>query len=298
MKDKKILRILNLEGGGCKGYMYCCLLAKLEKKTGKKCHEIFDLIGGTSIGAIVAALLASDKTAQECMNFFIEDAPIIFKRKWYNQKWWNPFGFFYPMYSDKVIEKLLKEKFDNKTLKDCKTEILIPAFNLTTDEPFFFKSYEGDNTLLWKAVRASSSAQFYFPAFRDGNNVFWDGGDTNSNNPGMCTYADAIKLKYKVKNMRILTLHCGQYPQRWNPLRFIHCGALMNIIRTVSVMFESGSQETDYQLKQIFGKNYLSINPTVKENFSLAKFSDKQIKVGEEWVKNYYSDMEKFVLSD
>ena len=51
-------RILSLDGGGAKGFYTLGVLKEIEAMLGQPLHERFDLIFGTSSGAIIAALLA------------------------------------------------------------------------------------------------------------------------------------------------------------------------------------------------------------------------------------------------
>ena len=61
-----------------KGYIPCSVLIALEAKAGKPCGEIFDLFAGTSIGGIMACLLATGRSAADSIKFFNEDGPKIF----------------------------------------------------------------------------------------------------------------------------------------------------------------------------------------------------------------------------
>ncbi|XWS19439.1 hypothetical protein CRYUN_Cryun31cG0016100 [Craigia yunnanensis] len=54
---KKGLRILSLDGGGMRGLATVLILKEIEKRTGKRMHELFDLICGTSTGGILAVAL-------------------------------------------------------------------------------------------------------------------------------------------------------------------------------------------------------------------------------------------------
>lgn len=47
--------ILSIDGGGMRGLITVAMLAELEEMTGKPCYELFDLVAGTSTGAIIAA---------------------------------------------------------------------------------------------------------------------------------------------------------------------------------------------------------------------------------------------------
>jgi len=51
------LRILSMDGGGMKGLATVKILKEIEKGTGKRIHEMFDLICGTSTGGMLAVAL-------------------------------------------------------------------------------------------------------------------------------------------------------------------------------------------------------------------------------------------------
>ncbi|KAI4298662.1 hypothetical protein L6164_032195 [Bauhinia variegata] len=54
---KQGLRILSMDGGGMKGLATVKILKEIEKGTGKRIHELFDLICGTSTGGMLAVAL-------------------------------------------------------------------------------------------------------------------------------------------------------------------------------------------------------------------------------------------------
>ena len=52
-------RILSLDGGGAKGFYTLGVLKEIEAMLGQRLCDRFDLIFGTSTGAIIAALLSA-----------------------------------------------------------------------------------------------------------------------------------------------------------------------------------------------------------------------------------------------
>jgi patatin-like phospholipase/acyl hydrolase len=50
-------RVLTLDGGGAKGFYTLGVLREIEGLVGTRLHEKFDLIFGTSTGAIIAAMM-------------------------------------------------------------------------------------------------------------------------------------------------------------------------------------------------------------------------------------------------
>jgi hypothetical protein len=61
--------ILSIDGGGMRGTITVAMLAELEDMTDKPCHELFDLVAGTSTGAIIAGGIGLGLTA----NFMLEE---------------------------------------------------------------------------------------------------------------------------------------------------------------------------------------------------------------------------------
>ena len=68
---KQGLRILSMDGGGMKGLATVQMLKEIEKGTGKRIHELFDLICGTSTGGMLAfALGIKLMTLEECEDIY------------------------------------------------------------------------------------------------------------------------------------------------------------------------------------------------------------------------------------
>ena len=75
---------LALQGGGCLGYGQTLILAEAEKRWGNSCSNVFEYIGGTSVGCIVGACLAAGIPAEAVKSFFTVSAPRIFAGSWWN----------------------------------------------------------------------------------------------------------------------------------------------------------------------------------------------------------------------
>lgn len=68
---KQGLRILSMDGGGMKGLATVQMLKEIEKGTGKRIHELFDLICGTSTGGMLAVALGIKlMTLEECEDIY------------------------------------------------------------------------------------------------------------------------------------------------------------------------------------------------------------------------------------
>ena len=71
-------QILSLIGGGIRGAFVTSYLKELEDKLGRPIAESFDLIAGTSTGAIIAAGLASGMPAAQMHDFYVRYGAKIF----------------------------------------------------------------------------------------------------------------------------------------------------------------------------------------------------------------------------
>lgn len=70
-EGKKV--ILSVDGGGMRGAISIAMLAELEQMTGKTCQQMFDMVGGTSTGAIIAAGLGIGMSATELLETVYKD---------------------------------------------------------------------------------------------------------------------------------------------------------------------------------------------------------------------------------
>lgn len=70
-QGKKV--ILSIDGGGMRGMIAIAMLAELEHMTGQTCQQMFDLVGGTSTGAIIAAGLGIGFSAQQILETVYRD---------------------------------------------------------------------------------------------------------------------------------------------------------------------------------------------------------------------------------
>uniref|UniRef100_A0A804MRG6 Patatin n=1 Tax=Zea mays TaxID=4577 RepID=A0A804MRG6_MAIZE len=76
---KKGLRILSMDGGGMKGLATVQMLKQIEQGTGKRIHEMFDLICGTSTGGMLAmALGIKQMTLDQCEEIYTKLGKLVF----------------------------------------------------------------------------------------------------------------------------------------------------------------------------------------------------------------------------
>jgi len=54
---QKAIRVLSIDGGGIRGVAVARILEGIEKETGKRIHELFDVVVGTSTGGLLSVML-------------------------------------------------------------------------------------------------------------------------------------------------------------------------------------------------------------------------------------------------
>ena len=85
----KKFKILSISGGGIRGLFQANILSDLEKELGSPLANHFDLVTGTSTGAIVAAAVASEVSLDLIVNLFELKGTDVFKRQF---RWNGPFS--------------------------------------------------------------------------------------------------------------------------------------------------------------------------------------------------------------
>ena len=108
--DGQPKRILALDGGGVRGILTLGYLKRIEEILSERHHNpkdfrlshYFDLIAGTSTGAIIAACLAKGMKVSEVRALYGKFADSVFKRSWIRH------GFIRAKFSAKKLKGLLK----------------------------------------------------------------------------------------------------------------------------------------------------------------------------------------------
>ncbi|KAF6175780.1 hypothetical protein GIB67_035907 [Kingdonia uniflora] len=76
---KQGLRVLSMDGGGMKGLATVQMLKQIEEGTGKRIHEMFDIICGTSTGGMLAVALGiKQMTLEECEEIYKKLGKLVF----------------------------------------------------------------------------------------------------------------------------------------------------------------------------------------------------------------------------
>jgi predicted acylesterase/phospholipase RssA len=138
----KTWRILSIDGGGIRGLIPATILSAIETQTGKPIHELFDLIAGTSTGAILTLGLTKpdqygkvEHSARALRDIYERDAPSIFKGP---ASWWE--NLLRPKYDSSGMRRVMRGNFGTYRLKDALCDILIPCYDIQYRSPHIFRS--------------------------------------------------------------------------------------------------------------------------------------------------------------
>lgn len=165
-------RLLALDGGGIRGMLSLGFLAEIETilrerhdRTDLVLADYFDLIGGTSTGAIIAAGLALGMSVEELRLLYSEAGGKAFGKKL------ALLGRLRASYDAEPLEAILKERLGDVTLGDerLRTGLCIIAKRADTNSTWPMHNhprgryFDANRRIpLWRAVRASTAAPTYF----------------------------------------------------------------------------------------------------------------------------------------
>ena len=203
--NKKI-KVVIISGGGVYGIIPCLFLKHINK------HDLsnIDVIGGTSVGGILALHLSRFHDNEKLYNDFKNNVKNFFVRNFTN--YINPFSL---KYNAKSVQATLK-KIIPGTVSECKNKFVVPCFNFKSVSPVIFhnfdKSYEHMN--LWSIARATSAAPMYYEPYSE--NILLDGGILE--NLPIITTASIICKYYNTKpsDLDIFAIGTGIIYQNFN----------------------------------------------------------------------------------
>jgi hypothetical protein len=170
-------RLLALDGGGVRGALTIAFLERVEALLSAhegrdvRLGDYFDLVGGTSTGAIIAGALALGYRTAQVKDFYLRLAPFAFKRR----NWSIPI--LQPKFDARGLRKQIEDVVGTRLLSspDLITGFCIVTKRMDTGSPWIIsnnprapywedgKDYIGNkNYPLVNLVRASTAAPHFF----------------------------------------------------------------------------------------------------------------------------------------
>ena len=276
--------ILAIDGGGIRGLIPLRILESLEARLrmrgkGKPLHRYVDMIGGSSIGGLIAAGLAAPRPDDtggapaagiaELRRFFEVEAREIFRRKSLFERFVaNPRALLDERYDERPLERMLKDQLGWTSLQSALTRVVLTAYDIGRREAVFMtngRQSDGsrpDDYYFWQAVRATTAAPVYFEPMRAENltkgdeRVLIDGGVV-MNNPTLAVWLEAMKLDWEPGGITILSLGTGADRHRswsfreaasWGPLGWV---LPANGVPLLSILAHGQSTTAAYQAERL-----------------------------------------------
>lgn len=252
--DSEVLRVLTLDGGGAKGFYTLGVLKEVEAMIGCPLHQKFDLVFGTSTGAIIASLIVLGHSVDSILELYRKHVPTVMSQKTARAR-------------SAALTKLTSEVFGNSTFSDVKTGIGVVTAKWLTERPMIFKGSvaqahgrvgtfaPGFGVSIADAVKASCSAYPFFERTivrtSMGEDIELIDGGYCANNPTLYAIADAMQaLKRERKDIRLVSVGVGIYPYPKPGLLMLLAKKYLVSVQLLQKTLEINTQSMD-QLREI-----------------------------------------------
>ncbi|MBO6827732.1 MAG: patatin-like phospholipase family protein [Sneathiella sp.] len=216
-ESDNLFRVLTLDGGGAKGFYTLGVLKEIEAMLGCPLYKRFDLVFGTSTGAVIAVLIALGYKVDHIHDLYDEHVPRVMSKRSASGR-------------TAALQKLANEVFQDRTFDDVLTGIGIVTTRWLTEKPMIFKGNIGQahgrkgtftpgfGVSIADAVQASCSAYPFFErkvvVTDSGDKVELIDGGYCANNPTLFAIADATAaLSEDRDNIRVVNVGVGIYPE-------------------------------------------------------------------------------------
>lgn len=263
LRETEVLRVLTLDGGGAKGFYTLGVLKEIEAMVGRPLHEKFDLVFGTSTGAIIASLIALGYSVDSILELYRKHVPSVMSQKTAPTR-------------SIALKRLASEVYGDATFSDVKTGIGIVTAKWMTERPMIFKSsvaqahgrvgtfVPGFGVSIADAVKASCSAYPFFERTivrtSMGEDIELIDGGYCANNPTLYAIADAVQaLRRERKDIRLVSVGVGAYPDPKQGLKMWLARKFLVSVQLLQKTLEINTQSMD-QLRQILFQDV----PTVR----------------------------------
>lgn len=290
-----MFRILALAGGGLRGAFAIGVLAEIEQSLERPLTDYFDLIAGTSTGAITASALCRGTTAAEVQAFYEKHSREIFHPReplvpkhylkpvypllrWYLRKrsGTNLDHFFQSRYCPFRLRESMVDGFGDETMADAtRCRLIVPSVNLTDGETYVFRTPhlpidrpEYDWPIA-DIIVAATAAPTYFPHKRLPDGKDYADGGLWAIDPGVVGLAEAARIldeetrcagqTGRLDDVHMLSIGTGRATYTLAPPGG-DAGSLFWARHVADVMSISQVQGTQLPLHMVLGKRYHQVD--------------------------------------
>ncbi|MCB1905864.1 MAG: patatin-like phospholipase family protein [Rhodocyclaceae bacterium] len=288
-------RILALDGGGLRGVLTLGILREIETVLRKqhgddpdfRLCDHFDLIAGTSTGAIIAAALSLGMTVDEVYGHYQALGNLVFKRSLL--RW----GALRAKYDAKEVAKALIGVLGERTLDsaEIRTGLLVMTKRLDTGSAWtltnnpkapYFRAGKNATTIpngeypLWQVVRASTAAPYFFDpesikigraaeGLKAVRGDFVDGGVSPANNPALQALMTATMAGYGfgwqagADRLQVVSVGTGKADPEVGHANIVESRAALHAVLSLKALMEDCADQVEAIMQ------WLSDSPTARD---------------------------------
>ena len=225
-RQKDIINILVLTGGGLRGVVPLQTLNYIEQQSHKRIGEIFDLVAGASTGAITAAALVVPNShgngyknsVGDIAKMYLENSKKMFSSPLYHQLL-TFYGLFGPRYLPEGKLEVLKSYFGDLKLSDISNNLIIPVYDIASNSLELIRNWTTTNTheqfnnyLLCDLIHGASNPPIFFSPRKfvvNGQEKIFIDPAMIMNNPAMLALMSARFIVGNQKKIRLVLIGNG-----------------------------------------------------------------------------------------
>jgi uncharacterized protein len=252
------LKVLAIDGGGIRGLIPARVLAEIERRCRRRAGELFDLVAGTSTGAIIACALTRPQplAAERIARIYLDEGPRIFHRSLL-KRITSVNGYLDERYDSDGLLESLRRHLGTTRLAEADPPVLLTVYDLERRRAMLLG--ERDDMSMVDAAHASSAAPSYFEPVRVGELTLVDGG-MFATNPAMCAYAQLDGGADLV-----VSLGCGEHTRPLPYEQVRDWGRLEWARPALDVVFDGTADAVDIQLESLLGAEYVRLQTPLDE---------------------------------
>jgi patatin-like phospholipase/acyl hydrolase len=252
------VRVLAIDGGGIRGLIPALVLAEIERRTQRPIARLFDLVAGTSTGAILACALLrpNPMPAAEAAAVYEREGPQVFDRSLIKEIT-SLGGLIDERYDARGLLASLRRHLGDTRLAQATTGLLITVYDLEARQALVLRTR--DDMSMVDAAHASSAAPTYFEPVRVGGRTLIDGG-VFATNPAALAYAEASG------EVDVLaSLGTGEHTRRLPFAEVKDWGRLEWAQPILDVVFDGSADAVDSQLSALLDDRYIRLQTRLDE---------------------------------
>lgn len=313
-KKKKQIRVLSIDGGGVRGIIPARILQEIEERTGRRIHEIFDLVIGNSTGGILALGLVTPDTqgqprftAKDLVAFYQDNCAKIFSHP-FGRKLTTGWGLWGPRYSRTNLDQILQEVLGDIRVSQVLTPAMVISYSLDRSMPHLWTSRKAkknphENHYIRDLAGATSAAPTYFPpkviTAPDGSTLHEIDGGVWANNPEFTAVEELKAMGVSTQDVLMVAIGTGHVKLNQKAIKLRDAGVIgwLTSANLIDIMMSAESEWSKSAAEAIYPHNYrlqVAIAPEISAMDNSSKENmDALLKAAETYLQEQHEVVEE-----